>query len=72
MFRKVEADPRESIQQEYFCPQWLSDSCELNTFFWKNGIIKDSVFKRKKIRNILISVKDKLLDKNKGKNGVAK
>lgn len=47
MLRKVDADPRESIQQEYFCPQWLSDSCELNTFFLKNSIIKDSAFKRK-------------------------
>lgn len=33
MSQKVEADPRESIQQEYFCSQWLNDSCELNTFF---------------------------------------
>lgn len=32
MFRKVEADPRESITQGHFCPQWLSDSCELILF----------------------------------------
>ena len=64
MFQKVDADPGESIQQLYFCPQWLSDSFELNTFFLEEWLYKGfCIFF--KIRNILMSIIDKLLDENR-------
>lgn len=51
MFQKVDVNPGESIKQQYFCPDQLSDSDELNTaqkykfasgyviFFFKFGIL---------------------------------